>query len=204
MNRNQYDTVSNMYNKCMDMTVPNILLLDGPPGTGKSRVITNLIYQLVCCERFKPRIIVCASTNAAVDIITERLLGFRKRTKNKINILRFGIHSKMTKAAQSISIDTKVKEVLEENNKFRVQTLNTHENNRDNLLKKIAELSKNHSRASELEKCRRDLNSTLSAIDKNIQSSKNNPKDKKEARLRLIQKAQIICATVGSTYSLSR
>lgn len=193
-----------MYNKCIDLTVPNILLLDGPPGTGKSRVITNLIYQLVCCERFKPRIIVCASTNAAVDILTERLLGLRKRAKKKFNILRFGIHARMTKAAQSISIDTKVKVVLEDNNKFRMQTLNTHENNRDNLLKKITELSKNPSKASELEKCRRDLNSTLLAIDKNMQSSKNNHRDKKEAKLRSIQKAQIICSTVGSAYSLFR
>lgn len=59
----------------VSMPTPTITLIDGPPGTGKSRVITNLVLQLIYGDQaLRPRnLIVCAHSNAAVDVICRKL-----------------------------------------------------------------------------------------------------------------------------------
>ncbi|KAK3926941.1 Helicase sen1 [Frankliniella fusca] len=68
---------------------PKICLIQGPPGTGKSHVIASLVMQLLYRDgiysktnREKglvPRILLCAPSNNAIDLLVLRLL--RKRAK---------------------------------------------------------------------------------------------------------------------------
>lgn len=74
-----------MYRRCLDPQNSNITLLDGPPGTGKSKVITNLVLQLLYGTevRQKKRILIAAQSNAAVDIITKKLIRIRSKIENR-------------------------------------------------------------------------------------------------------------------------
>ena len=58
---------------------PKICLIHGPPGTGKSKVIVNLIMQILRGGKvFNKKILVCGPSNAATDEIVKRLLKIRK------------------------------------------------------------------------------------------------------------------------------
>ena len=52
------------------MNSPDLSILEGPPGSGKTTAITELIYQLI--KRNK-RILLCASTHVAIDNVLEKL-----------------------------------------------------------------------------------------------------------------------------------
>lgn len=79
MNKQQLKVLQTVYAKCLDQR-PSISLIEGPPGTGKSRFITNLILQLIYGAEVKRelKILVCAASNAAVDIIARKLLKIRR------------------------------------------------------------------------------------------------------------------------------
>ena len=57
---------------------PDFAILEGPPGSGKTTVILELICQLVSQGK---RVLLCGSTNVAIDNILERLI--EKKNNNK-------------------------------------------------------------------------------------------------------------------------
>lgn len=73
-------TLSTVYRKAIEGR-PFVSLIEGPPGTGKTRLITNLVLQfLYGKEVAQPlKILVCAPSNAAVDILTKNLIEARRK-----------------------------------------------------------------------------------------------------------------------------
>lgn len=67
---------------------PNVGLIIGPPGTGKTNVICNIVLTLVSKPntiiKTKSKLLVCAPSNEAVDAIVRRLLEIQKEIKCKI------------------------------------------------------------------------------------------------------------------------
>ncbi|XP_033210401.1 ankyrin repeat domain-containing protein 11-like isoform X2 [Belonocnema kinseyi] len=55
---------------------PKISLIHGPPGTGKSKVIVNIVAQILL-KGPGTKMLLCAPSNAAIDEIVLRLLGIR-------------------------------------------------------------------------------------------------------------------------------
>ena len=51
---------------------PDVTMLEGPPGSGKTTAICELIRQLVAEGQ---RVLLCASTHVAIDNVLERLIG---------------------------------------------------------------------------------------------------------------------------------
>jgi len=53
------------------LNTPDFAILEGPPGSGKTTVILELICQLILR---KDRVLLCGSTNVAIDNVLERLI----------------------------------------------------------------------------------------------------------------------------------
>ncbi|KAG5989003.1 hypothetical protein E4U43_004586 [Claviceps pusilla] len=73
-----------------------IALIHGPPGTGKTHTLIELILQLV---KRKQRILVCGPSNISVDNIVERL------SPHKIPILRLGHPARLLPSVLNHSLD---------------------------------------------------------------------------------------------------
>ncbi|KAI4484731.1 hypothetical protein M0804_007297 [Polistes exclamans] len=90
---------------------PKICLIQGPPGTGKSKVIVNIITEILYGNnRYQNnksplRILVCAPSNAAIDEIVLRLLGIRAKIKEKrFKMVRIGRPEVMHTTVKDISL----------------------------------------------------------------------------------------------------
>lgn len=82
-----------------------VVCIKGPPGTGKTSVVLEIIAQAVTRGE---RVLACAPSNLAVDNLVERLDGVAN-----VRALRFGAPERISPAALSSSLDVKVAEATE-------------------------------------------------------------------------------------------
>ncbi|XP_076644410.1 putative helicase senataxin isoform X2 [Halictus rubicundus] len=88
-----------------------LCFIQGPPGTGKSKVIVNIVSQVLYgnnrytnSER-SLKILVCAPSNAAIDEITMRLLQIRSSMQqNRFRMVRIGRSEVMHPTVKDISV----------------------------------------------------------------------------------------------------
>ncbi|KFY42783.1 hypothetical protein V494_02244 [Pseudogymnoascus sp. VKM F-4513 (FW-928)] len=73
-----------------------VALIHGPPGTGKTHTLIELILQLV---KLKLRVLVCGPSNISVDNIVERL------SPHKLPILRLGHPARLLPSVLNHSLD---------------------------------------------------------------------------------------------------
>lgn len=76
------------------LTTPDFAFLDGPPGSGKTTAICELILQLVGQEK---RVLLCASTHVAVDNVLERLMAEGTGREGMVIPVRIGDETKVSK-----------------------------------------------------------------------------------------------------------
>lgn len=70
---------------------PNVGLIIGPPGTGKTNVICNIVLTLMTkvqtksknVKNTKPKLLICAPSNEAVDALVRRILEIKKDIKSE-------------------------------------------------------------------------------------------------------------------------
>ena len=86
------------------LTVPDRLLVLGPPGTGKTRTITEIA---AACATLGQRVLVTSQTNRAVDNVLERLPA-------QIRSVRVGNEDAMTSHARRFMVDAHVEQLREE------------------------------------------------------------------------------------------
>ncbi len=81
----------------------NFLLVEGPPGTGKTTFITELILQTI---KAKPdaKILLSSQTHVALDNALERII----EKKGDIKLLRIGHHERVLKAVHPLLIDNQM------------------------------------------------------------------------------------------------
>lgn len=75
--------------------------LDGPPGSGKTTVLLELIAQLIMDDK---KVLLTASTNAAVDNILERLAKLPEEVQNKILAVRLGNENVISETVEKYTI----------------------------------------------------------------------------------------------------
>ncbi len=73
--------------------------IHGPPGTGKTTTIVQAIVQVVKEEQ---QVLVCAPSNAAVDLLADKL------SEQGLNVLRIGHPARVTEQSLSKTLDARI------------------------------------------------------------------------------------------------
>ena len=76
----------------------DVAVIHGPPGTGKT---TSIVAAIRYTLQYEKQILVCAPTNSAVDLLTEKL------SAQGVDVLRLGHPARMNDALFSSSLDGK-------------------------------------------------------------------------------------------------
>lgn len=77
----------------------DIAIIHGPPGTGKTTTLVQAIKQTLKTEK---QILVCSSSNTAVDLLTEKL------HREGINVLRLGNPARISEEVLMNTLDAKM------------------------------------------------------------------------------------------------
>lgn len=81
--------------------------LEGPPGSGKTHAVCELVLQLV--ERGQ-RVLLCSTTHVAVDNVLERLVG----SFPQVEAVRIGITDRVDPRVRSCHIDERIDSLVEQ------------------------------------------------------------------------------------------
>ncbi len=79
----------------------DIALIHGPPGTGKTTTLVEAIYQTLKKET---QVLVCAQSNAAVDLLTEKL------SDRGLATMRLGHPARVTEKLSHLTLDARIAE----------------------------------------------------------------------------------------------
>lgn len=77
----------------------DVAIVHGPPGTGKTTTMVEAIYQTLKSEH---QIMVCAPSNAAVDLFVEKL------SQKGLSVVRMGHPARVTEEILNLTLDAKV------------------------------------------------------------------------------------------------
>ncbi len=75
--------------------------LEGPPGSGKTHAICELVLQLIEREQ---RVLLCSTTHVAVDNVVERLVGHFPQ----VEAVRIGLADRVDQAVREVQIDERI------------------------------------------------------------------------------------------------
>ena len=81
------------------MAAQDVAIIHGPPGTGKTTTLVQAILETTRRER---RVLVCAPSNTAVDLLTEKL------AERGINVIRMGNPSRVSDLLLQHTLDARV------------------------------------------------------------------------------------------------
>lgn len=81
------------------LTAQDVANVHGPPGTGKTTTLVQAIALTVAIEK---QVLVCAPSNAAVDLLTDKL------SELGLNVLRIGHPARVTEQSLSKTLDARI------------------------------------------------------------------------------------------------
>lgn len=84
------------------LATPDFALLEGPPGSGKTTAICELVLQLASEGK---RALLCASTHVAVDNVLERLMDERNDHRDLVVPVRIGDRRNVSEKARQWQLD---------------------------------------------------------------------------------------------------
>jgi superfamily I DNA and/or RNA helicase len=94
-------TLNESQNKALQkvMDAHDVAIIHGPPGTGKTTTLVQAIKQTVKLEK---QVLVCAPSNAAVDLLVEKL------SEQGLNVVRIGHPARVTEQSLSKTLDARI------------------------------------------------------------------------------------------------
>ena len=96
-----YSHLNASQSKAQDLclSAKDVALIHGPPGTGKTTTLLATVMNLL---RHETQILVCAPSNAAVDLLVERLAG------EGVSTIRIGHPARVTEEVLASTLDAKI------------------------------------------------------------------------------------------------
>ncbi|XP_035377280.1 probable helicase senataxin isoform X1 [Electrophorus electricus] len=201
--------------------MPKILLIHGPPGTGKSKTIVGLLYKLLIDDRAstsvshqgkcsRMRILVCAPSNAAIDNLMKKMIPTFKEKSNcpqgncgDINLVRLGSEKTISAVLHPFSLDRQTK----------ARTLKAQQASDSDIQRQKEELEQRIENISQ--QCARTLKKSDEFVQLMAQKShylkereklgrqlKENRRKRQEVQARLLQEANVICSTLSTSGSV--
>jgi AAA domain len=85
------------------LATPDFAILEGPPGSGKTTTICELILQELRRDR---RVLLCASTHVAVDNVIERLMAEDQPARDQVIPVRIGDRKKISDKVRRWQLET--------------------------------------------------------------------------------------------------
>ncbi|TGE13922.1 AAA domain-containing protein [Hymenobacter elongatus] len=83
------------------LAAQDVAIIHGPPGTGKTTTLVQAILETIRRER---RVLVCAPSNTAVDLLTEKL------AERGVNVIRMGNPSRVSDLLLHHTLDAQIME----------------------------------------------------------------------------------------------
>jgi len=93
LNASQYAALQNV------LSAQDVGIIHGPPGTGKTTTLVEGIIRTVHQER---QVLVCAPSNAAIDLLVEKL------SERGLSVLRIGHPARVTEQSLSKTLDSRI------------------------------------------------------------------------------------------------
>jgi ATP-dependent RNA/DNA helicase IGHMBP2 len=95
------DVLNESQNRSLNniLEAEDLAIIHGPPGTGKTTTIVKAIQEVL---RHEKQVLVCAPSNTAVDLLTEKL------SEAGLNVVRFGNPSRVSENLLSLTVDAKI------------------------------------------------------------------------------------------------
>jgi ATP-dependent RNA/DNA helicase IGHMBP2 len=103
--REEFDATASFLNDSQQQALkkvlgtPDVAFIHGPPGTGKTTTIVEAIRKTIQQEK---QVLVCAPSNAAVDLLVEKLF------EQGLNTLRIGHPARVTEQSLSKTLDARI------------------------------------------------------------------------------------------------
>lgn len=85
---------------------PDFAFLEGPPGSGKTHAICELVLQ---CVDLGWNVLLCSTTHVAVDNVLERLVG----EFEQVEAVRIGLADRVDRAVRAVQIDERISALTE-------------------------------------------------------------------------------------------
>lgn len=148
------------------LTIPDLLLVWGPPGTGKSRTITEIARQYSKQGR---RVLITSGTHKAVDNVLEQFL-----TDERLMVVRFGHEDRILESVRArLTIEEQTREMKQQILKRThtlMQQLQTFMQERNALNTQVAQAQSLLSQWYSNQQRQRELQQLLSYVGQNIES----------------------------------
>jgi ATP-dependent RNA/DNA helicase IGHMBP2 len=95
------DKLNDSQNRSLNniLEAEDVSIIHGPPGTGKTTTLVKAIQEVLRDEK---QVLVCAPSNTAVDLLTEKL------SEAGLNVVRFGNPSRVSENLLALTVDAKV------------------------------------------------------------------------------------------------
>ncbi|XP_058861511.1 probable helicase senataxin [Acipenser ruthenus] len=205
---------------------PKICLIHGPPGTGKTKTIVGLLESIFSEDQEnsipvenrrlkgrKPRVLLCAPSNAAVDHLMKKIiLDFKEKSRDHknplgncgdINLVRLGMEKAISKDLLGFSLDNQTKirtqrgQTVQDTNIYRRKE--DLDQQIDNLSRQCAMHQKVREKFQQLtdEKCR--LLREREQLGRQLKETRSR---KQEVQARVLQDAHVICCTLSTSGSI--